>query len=83
VGVLLLALLLGGCDGGMCVWLWQFHGAWLMGTAGGRGVPSIPGIAAPVIGPGHTLDNGTGSNPVSSHPVGYGTWLSVLGAGDP
>jgi hypothetical protein len=52
-----------------------------MVAAVGRGVPSIPGIAAPVMGPDHALDKGTGSNPVSSHPVGYGTRLSVLGAG--
>lgn len=49
-----------------------------MGAAVGRGVPSIPGIAAPVMGPGHALDNGTGSDPVSSHPVDSGPWLSVL-----
>ena len=36
----------------------------LMVAAVGRGVPSIPGIAAPVIDPDHALDKGTGSNPV-------------------
>ncbi len=44
----------------------------------GAGTPSIPGIAHPVKHPAARLDNGTGYNPVSSHPVGYGTWLSVL-----
>lgn len=28
--------------------------------------------------PAARLDNGTGFDPVSSHPIGYGTWLSVL-----
>jgi hypothetical protein len=32
----------------------------------------------PVKHPAARLDNGTGSNPVSSHPVGYGVRLSVL-----
>jgi hypothetical protein len=36
------------------------------------------GLLNPVKHPAARLDNGTGSNPVSSHPVGYGVRLSVL-----
>jgi hypothetical protein len=36
------------------------------------------GLLYPVKHPAARLDFGTGSNPVSSHPAGYGTWLSVL-----
>lgn len=36
------------------------------------------GLLNPVKHPAARLDNGTGSNPVSSHPVGYGVRLSVF-----
>lgn len=36
------------------------------------------GLLNPVKHPAARLDYGTGSNPVSSHPVGYGIRLSVL-----
>jgi hypothetical protein len=36
------------------------------------------GLLNPVKHPAARLDNGTGSDPVSSHPVGYGVRLSVL-----
>ena len=36
------------------------------------------GLLNPVKHPAARLDNGTGFDPVSSHPIGYGTRLSVL-----
>jgi hypothetical protein len=36
------------------------------------------GLLNPVKHPAARLDNGTGSDPVSSHPVGYGVRLSVF-----
>jgi hypothetical protein len=41
------------------------------------------GLLNPVKHPAARLDNGTGSNPVSSHPVGYGVRLSVFVSSNP
>jgi hypothetical protein len=58
----------------MCLAIWQAHKGRLEVLA----LLRFRGLLNPVKHPAARLDNGTGSNPVSSHPVGYGVRLSVF-----